>query len=372
MSMDDLDLNARIERYMNRELHPAAARAMAHEALDDSDLFEELTAVALVQAALESPATTDRNLAQSALDDEDLFDTLVARGAADAAMRTPRRRSYWPIALAITAAAAAGLLAFLVVRPHPQPVQRPPQREAIAIAKPGVAPVILLTAELQPARSNNAPVFRGIDAASRAPKTDGTIRSIEDGIVSINLGSLDGLAKGTELPVIRGGPIGRLAITTVFRDHARGKIVDGDAIRANDQLRVPNATHLNAILQQVDALAANGDLKAARDVARNALAAGSPGETRRLLERLAALDYQTGAPDAAREHYEVAVNNFDQPPAASSNEKATTLASYGALSLLAGDRQRADELLQKALANAPDATLRSQILHNIGVAAQHP
>ena len=53
----DLD---RIERYMNRELHPAAARAMAHEALDDSDLFEELTAVALVRAALESPATTDR------------------------------------------------------------------------------------------------------------------------------------------------------------------------------------------------------------------------------------------------------------------------------------------------------------------------
>ena len=82
----DLD---RIERYMNRELHPAAARAMAHEALDDSDLFEELTAVALVQAALESPATTDRSLAQSALDDEDLFDTLVARGAAEAAMRTP-------------------------------------------------------------------------------------------------------------------------------------------------------------------------------------------------------------------------------------------------------------------------------------------
>src|ERR1700735_4322495 len=107
MSMDDLDLNARIERYMNRELHPAAARAMAHEALDDSDLFEELTAVALVQAALESPATTDRGLAQSALDDENLFDILVARGAAEAAMRNPRpRNKYWPFAVAGAAAAA--------------------------------------------------------------------------------------------------------------------------------------------------------------------------------------------------------------------------------------------------------------------------
>jgi hypothetical protein len=369
----DLD---RIERYMNRELHPAAARAMAHEALDDSDLFEELTAVALVQAALESPATTDRSLAQSALDDEDLFDTLVARGAAEAAIRSPRRRNkYWPFAVA-GAAAAAGLLAFLVLRPHTPPVQQSPRREAVAIAKPGVAPTILLTAELQPTRSHNALVFRGIDKASRAPKSDGAIVSIEDGVATINLGSLDGVAKGTELGVfgqtIRDRQIGRIAITTVFRDHARGKIVDGDAVRANDQVRVPNSIHLNAIRQQVDALAANGDLKTARDVARKALAAGLPGETRPLLERLAALDYQAGAPAAAREHYEVAVNIFDQPPAANANEKATTLASYGALSLLAGDRERGNILLQKALANATDATLRSQILHNLGATAQHP
>jgi hypothetical protein len=361
----DLD---RIERYMNRELHPAAARAMAHEALDDSDLFEELTAVALVQAALESPATTDRGLAQSALDDEDLFDTLVARGAAEAAIGNPRRRkNYWPFAVA-GAAAAAGLLAFLVLQPHTQPVQQPLQREAVAIAKPSVAPTILLTADLQPTRSRNAPVFRGIDKASRSPKSDGAIVSIEDGVATINLGSLDGVAKGTELPVVRDRQIGRIAITTVFRDHARGKIVDGDAVRANDQVHVPNPKHLSAIQQQVDALAANGDLKTARDVARKALAAGSPGETRHLLERLAALDYQAGAPDAAREHYEVAVNIFDQPPAATANEKAMTLASYGALSLLAGDRERGNELLQKALAHATDATLRSQILHNLATA----
>jgi tetratricopeptide (TPR) repeat protein len=212
-------------------------------------------------------------------------------------------------------------------------------------------------------------VFRGINAASRPPKSDGAIVSIEDGVATINLGSLDGVTKGTELPVIRDRQIGRIAITTVFRDHARGKIEDGKAIQANDRVRVPNSTYLGAIRQQVDALAANGDLKAARDVARDALSAGSPGETRQLLERLAALDYQAGAPDAARERYEVAVNNFDQPPSANPTERARTLASYGALSLLSGDQQRADELLQKALANATNPTLRSQILHNLGAAA---
>jgi tetratricopeptide (TPR) repeat protein len=366
----ELDRNIRIDRYVNRELHPAAARAMAHEALDDSDLFEELTAVALVQAALESPATTDRGLAQSALDDENLFDTLVARGAAEAAIRAPQRRKYWPFAVAGVAAAAAGLLTFLAVRPHPQPDRQSAQPAHAAIAKPGVAPAILLTAELQPAHSRSAPVFRGVNAASRPPKSDGVIVSVEDGVATVNLGSLDGLAKGTELPVVRDRQIARIVITTVFRNRARGEILNGDAIQLNDLVRIPNATHLSAIRQQVDALAASGDLKTARDVARKALASGSPGETRQMLERLAALDFQAGAPDAARERYEVAVNIFDQPPAASSNEKATTLASYGALCLLSGDPQRADDLLQKALANATDATLRSQILHNLGAAAQ--
>ncbi|HTC87811.1 MAG TPA: hypothetical protein VK686_05900, partial [Bryobacteraceae bacterium] len=101
------DLDRRIDRYVNRELHPAAARALAHEALDDSNLFDELTAVALVQAALESPATTDRALAQAALDDESLFDTLVARGAVEAAARIPHRRPDLTWTIASLAAIAA-------------------------------------------------------------------------------------------------------------------------------------------------------------------------------------------------------------------------------------------------------------------------
>ncbi len=358
------DLDSRIDRFVNRKLHPAAARALAHEALDDADLFDELTAVAMAQAALESPATTDRALAQSALDDQDLFDTLVARGAVEAAVRVPNRRGHRTIVVAGLAAIAAGLLTFLVLRPSARPVPAPVQQTRAAVTKPAVPPTILLSSALQPARSRATPIFRGADAATRPPKSGGMVVSIEDGVATVNLGSIDGLAQGTELLG------GRIVITAVFRDHARGEIEAGEEIHTADPVRVPNRAHFAAILQQVDALAAAGDLKAARAVARDAIAAGSSGETRRLLERLATLDYQAGAPDAAREHYEVAVNNFDQPPAASSAEQAITLANYGALLLLSGDRDRAGELLRKALAQAPSPALRSQILNNLGAVAE--
>jgi hypothetical protein len=302
-------------------------------------------------------------LAQQALDDEALFDTLVARGAVESSLEdpaframltAPKRRKYWPIAMTVAAlAAAAALLTFFVLRPS-HPIQDP-----VDISK------AMLSSDLKPL-VHQAPVFRGTDTASRPPKSDGTILSIEDGVATVNLGSIDGLAKGTELEASHGKQAGRIAITTVFRDRARGN-VDSAAIQANDPVRVPTSEHLGAILEEVNALAARGDLKAARDIARNTLGAGSPGETRGLLEKLAALDYQAGAADLAREHYQVAVNSFDQAPAASPAERAATLANYGTLSLLNGDPGRARELLLKALPLAADPALRSQIVNNLAL-----
>lgn len=354
------DIDSRIDRYMNRELDPSAARALAQAALDDSELFDELTAVALAQAALESPATTDRALAQSALDDEDLFDTLVARGALEIGLPAQHQPKRWWIAVAGVGAVAAGLLTFFILRPSAPPIPQPQPQTLALTAKP--RPTILLTADLQPPGSASSPIFRGEETASRAPKSEGAVVSIVDGIATVNLGSIDGLAKGQQ--------IGSIVITTVFRDRARGKIINGDSPRVNDTVRIPNSTHLRAILQQVDALAAGGNLTAARDLAHQSIAAGSPGETRPLLERLAALDYQAGTADAARERYEVAVNNFDQPPAAGPAERAATLASYGALCLMHGDPQRAEELLQKGLVVASELALRSEILGNLGAAAE--
>ena len=105
-------------------------------------------------------------------------------------------------------------------------------------------------------------------------------------------------------------------------------------------------------------------------MARNSLSAASPGETRALLERLAALDYQAGEADTARERYEVAVNDFDQPPAAGPAERASTLASYGTLCLLHGDTQLARNLLGQALAQQPTAADRAVIEANLASLAR--
>ena len=84
----------------------------------------------------------------------------------------------------------------------------------------------------------------------------GSIVSIEDGLALIDLGSLDGLAKGSELTIFRDErstqPIGRLNVTTVFRERARGRILSGQEIPANSQVRVASAAYLGALLERVD------------------------------------------------------------------------------------------------------------------------
>ena len=63
-------------------------------------------------------------------------------------------------------------------------------------------------------------------------------------------------------------------ITTVFRDRARGKSSTEMLTRQRSGARSKRPRISAQFSQQVDALAASGDLKAARDVARKALAAG--------------------------------------------------------------------------------------------------
>jgi hypothetical protein len=349
------DLDPRIDRYIGRELDPAASRALAQAALQDDDLFEELTAVAVAQAALESPATTDRAIAQAALEDEDLFDTLIARGVVqevvEAGLPAQKRPARLWIAGGVAAAIAAGIITFAILRPTPAPT--------IANTPTSTAS-ILLTDNLRPVRASESPVFRGDEAPSRPPESQARVILIEDGVATINAGSLDGIEKDQK--------IGPITITTVFRESARGTIAAGASLQVGDSVLIPNAVHLNAVLAHVNAWAASGHLEAARGAAGNALQTGSAGETRQLIERLAELDYQAGAADLARERYKVAVNNFDQPPAAGAEERASTLADYGALSL--GDLWHASALLNQGLSYAPSGPLRAQMLNNLGAIAQ--
>jgi Flp pilus assembly protein TadD len=336
------ELDRQIDRFAGRDLTPAEARQLAQQALDDPDLFDALVASGTAEASLQNPAVSH-----------------------------PARRMPW--AIGVAAAAAAILLAFFVWRNPAEParavVSKPP-----VLSKPMTVPSldaakggpILLASALGPmhrADSTALPAFRGDESLDRQPQATGTITQIEDGEATVNLGSLDGLAKGTTL-----GPI---VITTVFRDHARGRIANGVEARVNDPVQVPPALHVAAVLHEVDALVSAGHLNQARMLAQSALAAGSSGETRTLLERLAALDFQAGATDAAREHYEAAANNFFAPPAASPSEQAATLNTLGALYLLRGDPASAVKPLNQAASQtAVDPGLRAQILNNLGVLAE--
>ncbi len=240
----------RIDRYVRRELTPEEARELAQASLDSPALFDELTDAALAKAAL-NPRTV-RTVS---------------------VLRTRRR----------TAVLAGGLVAaavfVLISLPHRPSVRQLNVKPVLTLSSAASQPVLLATG-LQPA---NAPVFRGGEPDSRAPQTAGSIVSMKDGSANLNLGSLDGLAEGSELQVFRASEaVGRLQVTTVFRDRARAAVIEGKHLLPKDEVRVASADHLSALLQQVDAAFNRSDpdtaVKLAEDSVRwGEAAAVAPG-----------------------------------------------------------------------------------------------
>ena len=129
---------------------------------------------------------------------------------------------------------------------------------------------MLLAELLQP--GSGPPVFRGAGPESRPPRPSGSILSIERGIALIDLGSLDGLAQGGELAVYidatSSRPTGRVTLTAVFRERARG-VITGTA-QVGSRIRVAAPAYLNALLDQVSTLNRGGDSEAAEKVAEQA------------------------------------------------------------------------------------------------------
>lgn len=213
-------MSEKLGRFARRELSPAESRDLAQQALGDHDLFDELT------------------------------ETAIAR----------RRLPVWP-RIAMFAAAAAlmvGIVALYAPRRNSQPVK--------PVAAISAAPILL-------ARNadSNAAGFRGAESESREPRDIGSIASIADGVATIDLGSVDGLSKDSEVDVIRDGQrIGHIKLTTLFRDHSRGEIEGRASILVKDQVRVPPAAHLRAILDQIAAALARGETDRATSIAQQA------------------------------------------------------------------------------------------------------
>ncbi len=265
-------LDDRIDRYVRNELTAAEARELAQKSLDDPKLFEDLTSSALANAALSSKSVRQQ---------------LQRTDSDKKVIRFPRKARV--LIAGAAAAAALVLISFYALRSSAPRQNRPPiaqnqPREtaaprfkpALAVsAKPGQP--LLLASNLQPAlaRPERTPIFRSPEPDSRSPQSTGSIVSIEDGLAALNLGSLDGLIKGSELQVFRDAhstkPLGRLIVTTVFRERARGRVA-GPQIQVHNQVRVPAAAYLGALFQQVEALSGRGNPSAARMAAEKAVA----------------------------------------------------------------------------------------------------
>ena len=229
----------RIDRYVRGELSPEEARALAQASLDSPALFDELTDTALAKAAL-NPRT----------------------------VRTASVIRTWRKTAVIAGGLVAAAVLVLISLPN-RPSRRDPNVKPVLDLGSSPGQPVLLANGLHPA---NAPVFRGGEPASRAPQAAGLIVSIEDGSANIDLGTLDGVAKGRELQVFRGSKtVGRLQVTRVFRDRARASVIKGKQLRPKDEVRVSGEDHLSAVLQQVDAAFNRGDPDAAIKLAEEAV-----------------------------------------------------------------------------------------------------
>jgi tetratricopeptide (TPR) repeat protein len=268
-----------MDRFARGELSPAESRALARQALDDADLFEELTVTAIAKTELQNRA---------------------------------RRRNVRPI-YALLAAAAAIALAVWVHGLGSRP-----------------APPTAITAEalvfLPHATDTNA-VFRGDEPESRAPRATGAVTSVDGDGIGIDLGSLDGLAKGEEVGVFRDGKrTGALKVSAVFREHARAEASAGLEVRANDEVRVTPAMSLRAALDQIAASMALGDSAGAWRLAQQAAAAG-PADIR--------------------------VSGYED------------LNNLGDILALQGERAKAQSFYQQALATNPPQETRRAIESNL-------
>jgi hypothetical protein len=350
-----------IDRYVRGDLTAAEARELAQKSLDDSDLFEDLTASSLVAAALSDPAARDQ-LEQPKI------------------VRFPWRARF---VVAGAAAAAIVLVSLYLMRPSPLNHPNPPHESAgsshlkpALASSAGAGQPILLASGLQP-ESNSQQVFRSPELDSRAPRPTGSIVSIEDGLATINLGSLDGLAKGSEVQIFREErSIGRLTVTAVFRERARAGILTGPDIHVDDQVRPPAGVYLDALMQQVDALSGRGDSDAARRMAEKAAepeetAGIPPGERAKALAKLAALEFQAGLLPAAEKHYQSALVSLDVEPQASLGEQSIVLNNLAVLHMLRGDYDGAEAPLSRAVSTSPKTDIGYSLsLNNLGVVSE--
>ena len=241
-----------LDRLLAGELSRSEERRLAQAALDDPELFDTLTAAAVAKAGLAS--------ADVASDSAKAPDT-------GGEPQSTGRPAWLPMAL-VAGLAAAAVLVLAVASGWRSGSPAPSQPAASFDSTPAavVAAPIFLSAHVETAAT---PTFRsGEPPSGRSPRQAGTILQVRDGTADVDLGSLDGLSEGMALPVVRGSRrVDHLTVTAVFRERARGRIEAHAIAQPGDRVEIDRATHTQALLQQVTARRAAGDLSAASRLA---------------------------------------------------------------------------------------------------------
>ena len=355
----------RLDRYLAGELSVPEQRELARAALDDEELFDALTAAALVKATVlqhgEAQSVRASDAPAGAVD--------PAQSGFPRAQKTASVLSFkrTGLALAVGAVAAAAVIAAVIVgRSSSNIAPLSTTAPAPSITSSGATtpadstrvatrPVILAV-RLEELAGRAPSEFRSVDAGGRSPKREGVVVSVDDGEAALDLGSLDGVVKGSELQVFRGRhdaqAVGRLTIATVFRERSRGRAPSG-ALQVGDRVEIAPANHLSALLEQLEARIIAGNSTEALAVAERAVASSAspgvpPSLRRRAVDRLGTLEHRAGAFDDAARHLRLAVDDFDAAPALAPVERARILNELGAVLVDRGDFAEAERILRVA------------------------
>lgn len=274
-----------VDRFARGDLSPAESRELGREALQTPELFEELTYASVAKRTLFSGRRPSKS----------------------------RVRVVW---LAMAAAIAIAVVSLGVMRlTRSRPVLEPGTSTSAAVATSS-QPVLLAR------KTDSNPIYRSSQRQSRLPRATGSVTSIADGTMTVDVGSLDGLTKNASVDIFRDGrKIGSIQLATIFRERARAEAPRGIQIHLNDQVHVPPPLYLRAVLDQMQVLLAQGDTARGRQLANQAAAVGD---------------------------IELAVTSFED------------WNNLGAIAELHGDRTKAQGLYQQALqANPPEEARRT-------------
>ena len=336
----------RVDRYIDGDLSAAEQRQLAQSALDDPALFDTLTAAALLK--------------QTARDEAE---------PASLAPTTPPIRhhpSRTRVALLVGGAmAAAAVLALVVVYRSSSTTNGPDSLEAQRQAGSAPAQSRSASANLHPTiliarltESNGAatPEFRSLERGGRGPKVSGLVTSSADGEIEIDLGSLDGIAKGSIVQTGGGtteARSGTVTVTTVFRERSRARVSSGSAPRVGDRADVAPDVHVAALSEHVAARAASGETASARALAAQAAEivtsrGVTSGAGRLALYQAAVLDHANGLADNAVRYLRLAAAQFDAAPAATGEERARILSALGAALIAQDNDVEAERTLRLA------------------------